>query len=104
MAVSFDKLNSRCLSAFSQEATYKDRLGAESTVSGIIESGVVLEDTPPGDASTYAKFWTTQSTFASGPELSETITVGTSVYKIFRKEPDAAGGLWLLLRYDHEVV
>jgi hypothetical protein len=103
MAVSWDALNLQALSAFSINAIHTNLLGTETAIQGVLDTGVQPEDAAPGDSSTYAKFWTPSSTFSSGPEPRETITIGSSVYTIVRKEIDAGGGLWILLRHKRDL-
>jgi hypothetical protein len=104
LAVDFSQLNQSCLRAFGGlfSLTHSETLITE-TFDGILTSGVQPEGYPPGNGSTYAKVWVDSSDFTVRPIKGDEVKNTTTVYKVVDLEEDAAGGLWLLLRYDRDV-
>jgi hypothetical protein len=98
-------LNKSCLSSFGQQLVFTPQApGAEpSTITGILETGVELEQTAPGDGSIYVRLWLNSSAIVPAPQKGDEISSATTVYKILRIEEDAGGGTWLLLRQDRAV-
>ena len=88
------------LRVFGRDVTYTPQVGAPTVVRGIVQPGVQPEAVAPG---VYALLFAKKSSFPSGPEAGDEITVDNSIYKIVRKEDDGVGGLRLLLRFHREV-
>ena len=88
------------LRVFGRDVTYTPQVGAPFVVRGILQTGVQPEAVAPG---VYALLFAKKSSFPSGPEAGDEITVDNSIYKIVRKEDDGVGGLRMLLRFHREV-
>jgi hypothetical protein len=102
--VDFSTINQGCLSAFGQPFSFTPQTtGIAQSITGILDSGVELEDVAPGDGSTYARLWIDPSALAPSPQQGDEIASATTVYKIVKMQEDAGGGLWMLLRYDRAV-
>jgi hypothetical protein len=99
MVVDFGRVNESCLSAFGQDFMFTHSQSGESEIlSGILESGVQLEQQVPGDGSVYALLWIKAGALSISPEKGDQILSGTTIYTILRIESDAGGGIRLLLR------
>jgi len=102
MSVDFSDLNQACLDVFGQACTFTPaETGVPQTISGIIDSGVQLENATPGDGSIYARLWL-DSSVDPIPAEGDEISSASTIYKIARVEQDPGGGLWLLLRKDRD--
>lgn len=88
-------LNAACLAAFGREITYSPATGAPFTVTGVLETGVRLEETAPG---TYAVLFLRRGDLPQLPERGDKVEIDGSGYKVFEVEADAAGGVKLALR------
>lgn len=100
----FTLMNEACLSVFGQALTFRRNLTGESqSVLGILESGVELEEVPPGDGSVYAKLWIHSADIVPAPEPGDEFSTAMTAYKIVRMENDAGGGLLMLLRQDRMI-
>lgn len=95
------QIDALCLQTFGKEYTLRRALTQEEVaIVGIIEEGVQLEGSAPGDGSVLALLWTTDAAADPQPEVADEIESATAVYKILRKESDAGGGIKMLLRQD----
>ena len=88
-------LNAACLSAFGREVTYRPSTGAPSTINGVLETGLRLEENAPG---TYAVLFLRLADLPQTPERGDEAVIGGTVYTVFEVEADAAGGAKLGLR------
>ena len=97
---SVSRMHDSRLRVFGRDVTYTPQIGESSVVRGILQTGVQPEAVAPG---VYALLFAKKSSFPSGPEAGDEITVDNSIYKIVKKEDDGVGGLHLLLRFHREV-
>ena len=97
---SVSRMHDSRLRVFGRDVTYTPQVGASSVVRGILQTGVQPEAVAPG---VYALLFAKKSSFPSGPEAGDEITLDNSIYKIVKKEDDGEGGLHLLLRFHREV-
>jgi len=88
-------LNAACLAAFGREVVYCPAAGAPFTVTGVLETGVRLEETAPG---TYAVLFLRLADLPHPPECGDEVEIDGVTYKVFEVEADAAGGVKLALR------
>ena len=98
---SVSRMHDSRLRVFGRDVTYTPQVGASFVVRGILQTGVQPEAVAPG---VYALLFAKKSSFPSGPEAGDEITVDNSIYKIVRKEDDGMGGLRMLLRFHREVI
>jgi len=98
---SVSRMHDSRLRVFGRDVTYTPQVGAPSVVRGILQTGVQPEAVAHG---VYALLFAKKSSFPSGPEAGDEITVDNSIYKIVRKEDDGVGGLRMLLRFHREVI
>lgn len=97
----FSVVNKACLSVFGQAFTLVPTEGQPRSITGIIDTGVQPEGYPPADGSTYARLWSAVTTDL--PAKGDTIESDTTAYRIFDIQRDAGGGVWFLLRKDHDL-
>lgn len=112
--MSFDdlmaSLNDACLATFGHDLTFSrvaslpdNEQSDETSVSGVLEPGADLEGLPPGDGSTYARFWIESSAISPAAQAGDEISTDSTVYKIVQIQEDAGGGVLFLLRMDRAV-
>jgi hypothetical protein len=105
MSTRFDDAASRMhdsrLRVFGSDVTFTPQVGAPFVLRGILQTGVQPEAVAPG---VYALLFAKKSSFPSGPEAGDEITLDDSIYKVVRKEDDGVGGLRMLLRFHREVI
>ena len=97
---SVSRMHDSRLRVFGRDVTYTPQVGAPSVVRGILQTGVQPEAVAPG---VYALLFAKKSSFPSGPEAGDEITLDNSIYKIVKKEDDGVGGLRMLLRFHREM-
>ena len=104
MAFDFGGVNEACLTAFGQAFTFTPAAtGVPQTITGILDSGAVLEGVPPGEESAYAILWI-KSTVTLLPVAGDEIATTTTVYKIAGEgKADAGEGVSFILRRDRAV-
>ncbi len=88
-------LNSTVLSAFGRQITYRPAAGTPVVVTGILDTGVRLEESSPG---TYAVLFLCSSDLPSPPARGDEVEIDETTYKVFEVEADAGGGVKLALR------
>ncbi len=88
-------LNAACLDVFGGQVTYRPAAGAPVVVTGILETGVRLEESSPG---TYAVLFLRTADLPSAPERGDQVEIDGETYKVFEIESDAGGGVKLALR------
>ncbi len=97
-------LNRACLNTFGQALSFTPAVtGEPQTVTGILLSGVELEESFSGEGSINAGAFLAAADVSPVPEKGDEIATTTTVYKIVRIEQDAAGGLRLGLRQDRMI-
>ncbi len=106
----FSSLNDSCLVVFGQEFLFTRVTSAPEgapvdpvPITGIPDPGARLEQSAPGEDSTYMELWIQEGTVDPAPAKGDEISTATTVYKIVDKPEDAAGGITLLLRKDRAV-
>ncbi len=88
-------LNAACLDMFGRQVTYRPAAGAPVAITGILDTGVRLEESSPG---TYAVLFLRTSDLPSAPERGDEVEIDGETYKVFEVEADAGGGVKLALR------
>jgi hypothetical protein len=88
-------LNAACLGVFGRQVLYRPVGGNPIVVTGILETGVRLEENAPG---IYALLFLRATDLSSPPERGDEVEIDGATYKVFEVEADAGGGVKLALR------
>ena len=88
-------LNAACLGVFGRQVLYRPAAGDPIVVTGILETGVRLEENAPG---TYALLFLRLMDLPQPPAPADEVEIDGATYKVFEMEADAAGGVKLALR------
>ncbi len=98
-------LNDSMLSAFGESFTFTPAAAPSTpvTITGIMLSGIELEEEAPGEGSVNAHLWVMASDFTTAPVAGDEIASASTVYKVLTPTNDGGGGLVLPLRKDRAV-
>jgi hypothetical protein len=106
-AALIDAVNTICLATFGEEFIFTPAVSAPSadsvSIRAILDAGVQLENSSPGDESTYAMLWLQGADIDPAPEEGDEISSSATTYKVLRIDRDAGRGMSLLLRRDRAV-
>ena len=98
-----DRVNDAVLAAFGEAYSFTPaETGIPQTILGVLIRGVELEQSPPGEGSINAVFWTKDDVVPS-PKAGDEISSATAVYKVLLPERDEEGGLTIQLRQDRMI-
>jgi len=88
-------LNAACLGVFGRQVTYQPAAGDPIVVTGILETGVRLEENAPG---TYALLFLRATDLPLPPACGDEVEIDGGTYKVFEVEADVGRGVKLALR------
>ncbi len=93
-------LNKSCLASFGKRYAYTSQAPSSvpQPITGILDTGVELENAPPGEGSTYAALWLQIGDINPAPQVGDKVASDTTVYEIVQVKDDAGGGMLLVLR------
>ena len=93
----FGPINTACRDVFGTAVIYQPAAGDSIAVTGILETGVRLEESAPGSG-TYAILFLRSADLPAPPERGDQVDIAGTVYKVFEVEADAGGGVKLAMR------